>query len=497
MQAAAVHNATLDVLVIGAGFAGLCMGKRLRDAGIEDFLIVDKAPQVGGTWYWNSYPGAACDVMSHFYCFSFAPNPEWSRRYSPWNEIQAYAERCAERFGLGPHLQLEREVTEARFDEAAGLWRVHFADGMIMAARHLVDGTGGLHLPLIPDFPGKDRFQGPGWHSSLWRHDVDLVGKRVAVIGAAASAIQIVPQIARQAARVVLFQRTPNYVVPRDDSAYPGWLKAGFRHVPGLLRLYRLFLFLRYEWLVYPIVGSRRAGWQRRLFRRIARRYLERSITDPQLREKLWPDYPIGCKRILISDDFYAALNRDNVQLETAGVHGITPAGIRTTDGHEHEVDVIVYATGFDTQDYFRGKHVTGQGGLPLSQAWADAPTAYEGIMVAGFPNYYLVTGPNSGVGSTSVIFMIEQAARFIVECIRTAGRARLIAPTAAAMQAYDEEVQAALQDTVWATGCRSWYKREDGRITALYPWNGMTWRRRHRRLRLADFEFTPVQRAA
>ncbi len=479
----------LDALVIGAGFAGICVGKFLRDARILDFRIIDKAPEVGGTWYWNSYPGAACDVLSHFYCFSFEPNPGWSRKYSPWREIREYAERCVDRFSLREHIELGKEVRMARFNDDSNLWEVELADGGLIRARHVIDGTGGLHVPRIPPIEGAGSFGGEQWHSSLWRHDVSLDGKEVAVIGSAASAVQIVPEIAAVAAKVTVYQRTPNYVIPRRDREFHAFEKWCFRYLPGCGRLYRLALFLRYEWLAYPIVRTRANTVQRRYAMRQFKKLLNRHVSDPEMRERLTPGYPMGCKRVLISDDYYAALNRDNVELVTSRIECITPSGVRTRDGAEHRADILVYATGFDTQGHHVDRRVTGPGGHRLSEAWSAAPVAYEGCMVAGFPNYYFVTGPNTGVGSTSVIFMIEQSARFILACIEAAGKRGLICPTRRAMQAYDEEIQSALAGTVWSTSCQSWYKTKEGRITALYPYNARTYRKRHKTLRPEHFE--------
>jgi cation diffusion facilitator CzcD-associated flavoprotein CzcO len=479
----------LDAVIIGAGFSGICLGKRLLEAGTTNFRITDKAPKPGGTWYWNSYPGAACDVQSHFYSFSFAPNPDWSRKYSPWNEIQAYAERCVDNCGLRSHFDSGKEVAQSRFVDTSGLWEVSFTDGSRVLSRHVIDGTGGLHVPLIPQFAGAESFRGESWHSSQWRHDVDLTGKRVAVIGSAASAVQIVPEIAKTADRVDLFQRTANWIIPRHDRAYHGWEKWVFRHIPLVNRLYRLFLFLRYDWLAYPIVKTGQDNLARRWASSQFRRLLNKSVKDPELRARLTPDFPLGCKRILISDEFFTALTRENVTLITEGIERFTPTGVRTADGVEHPADIIVYATGFDTQGHHLEDRIVGPGGRSLREAWAEAPMAYEGCMVAGFPNYHFVTGPNTGVGSTSIIFMIEQAANMIINCIQAAGQNGLIAPTAEAMQAYDDEIQQALAGTVWATSCQSWYKRADGRITILYPYNAQTYRRRHKKLRREDFE--------
>jgi cation diffusion facilitator CzcD-associated flavoprotein CzcO len=483
------YDHTLDALVIGSGFAGICVGKRLLDAGIRNFRIVDKAPKVGGTWYWNSYPGAACDVMSHFYSFSFEPNPDWSRKYSPWNEIQAYSEHCVDSYGLRPFIEPQMAVELSRFDDETGLWEVTFTDGTQTQTRHVIDGTGGLHVPMIPNIPGAESFEGEQWHSSLWRHDVDLSNRRIAVIGSAASAVQIVPEIAITAARVNLFQRTANYVIPRYDRSYHGFEKWCFRYLPFYGKLYRLALFLRYDWLAYPIVKTSTENIQRRYAKWLFRKLLKKSIPDRVLRAKLTPDYPMGCKRILISDNFYSALTRENVSLITEGIERITPRGVKTIDGKEHPADVLVFATGFDTQGHHIDQRIVGPNGRSLSEAWSDTPVAYEGCMVAGFPNYHFVTGPNTGVGSTSVIFMIEQSANMIINCIQAAGEDGLIAPKKEAMEAYDAEIQTALAETVWAASCSSWYKRDDGRITILYPYNAQTFRRRHKTLRADHFE--------
>jgi len=325
----------------------------------------------------------------------------------------------------------------------------------------------------------------------LWRHDIDLAGKKVAVIGSAASAVQIVPEIAKTAARIHLFQRTANYLIPRGDRNYTAFEKWCFRYLPLYGKIYRLALFLRYDWFAYPIVKTSASNIQRRYALGQFRRLLRKSVSDPELRAKLTPDYPIGCKRILISDTFFSTLTRDNVNLVTESIDRITPRGVRTVDDQEHEADFLIYATGFDTQGHHTEERVIGPDGRTLSEAWAEAPVAYQGNMVAGFPNYYFVTGPNTGVGSTSVIFMIEQSANLIINCIKAAGKQGRIEPKTEAMQAYDAEIQAALAKTVWATSCSSWYKREDGHITILYPYNAQAYRRGHKKIRLEDFHLS------
>ena len=477
------------MLVVGAGFSGICAGKKLLDAGIHDFRIVEKSGGVGGTWWDNTYPGAACDVASHLYCFSFALNPDWSRTYSPRPEIQAYLEQCVERFGLQRHLRTRKELLELRFLDDAGLWRARFGDGEERDARHVILGNGGLHVPKLPDIPGIPDFRGRWMHSARWQKGFNLNGLRVAIVGSAASAIQILPAIAHRVARVSLFQRTPNYILPRNDRAYSPRQKWMFRHVPGALRLYRLGIFLRMDFLLYPL--TREHSGLRARARRMMLSFMRREVQDAALHPRLTPDYEISCKRILISDDFFASLNRPNVELVTEPLDRVEESGIRTGDGRLHEVDLIVYATGFDLEGHLRGLPITGPGGETLAERWADIPTAYNGCCVPGMPNLYFVTGPNTGVGTTSLVFMIEQEIGFIVRCIRAAGRSRLISVTADACARYNALLQAALQKTVWASGCKSWYRRQDGRITTLYPWNALRFRRQMRKLDLDDFART------
>ena len=477
----------LDVLVVGAGFAGICAGKKLLDAGITDFLIVEKSGGIGGTWWENTYPGAACDVASHLYCFSFAPNPDWSRKYSPRPEIQAYLERCVDRFGLRRHLRHRRELVRLEFQDEQGVWRAHFKDGEQRDARHIILGNGGLHLPKLPDIPGIETFAGRWMHSASWKKGFNLNGLRVAIVGSAASAIQILPAIAPRVAQATLFQRTPNYILPREDKAYPEWQKRIFRYLPGALRLYRLGIFLRMDLLLYPI--TRAESGLRSKARRMMLSFMRRQVADSALHPKLTPVYEMGCKRIRISDDFFASLNRPNVELVTEGISSVEETGIRTRDGRLHEADLIVYATGFDLEGHMLGVDIKGPGGRSLAAQWADLPTAYNGCCVPGMPNLYLVTGPNTGVGTTSIVFMIEQEVGFILRCIRTAGRQALMQVKEPACAAYNSELQAALQQTVWASGCKTWYRRDDGRISTLYPWSAMRFRRQLRRLSLADFD--------
>ncbi len=482
----------LDVLVVGAGFAGICAGKKLLDAGIEEFLIVEKSAGIGGTWWENTYPGAACDVASHLYCFSFAPNPDWSRKFSPRQEIQAYLERCADNFGLRRHLRHRRELRRLEFLEDRSLWRAHFSDGEELLARHVILGNGGLHVPKLPEVDGIQSFGGRWMHSALWQKGFNLNGLRMAIVGSAASAIQILPAVAPRVASATLFQRTPNYILPREDREYSQRQKWVFRYVPGALRLYRLGIFLRMDMLLYPI--TREKSGLRDRARRMMLSFMRRQVKDRSLHPKLTPHYEMGCKRILISDDFFASLNRPNVELVTDRISHVEERGIRTSDGRLHEVDLIVYATGFDLEGHMRGVEITGPGGRSLSEQWADLPTAYNGCCVPGMPNLYMVTGPNTGVGTTSIVFMIEQEVRFILRCIRFAGRRKLLTVTDEACNRYNERLQSALQHTVWSSGCQSWYRREDGKISTLYPWSAMHFWRQLRFLRRSDFKATIIK---
>lgn len=476
----------LDVAVVGAGFSGICAGVKLREAGIYDFRIFEKSPGIGGTWWENTYPGAACDVASHFYCFSFEPNPDWTRKYSPRPEIQTYLAHCVEKYQLHTHLRNGMRLLKLHFDDARKLWTLHFDNGEVVEAHHVILGTGGLHLPMLPQIPGIERFQGRWMHSAQWQKGFNLNGLRVALVGSAASAIQILPAIAARVARVEMFQRTPNYIVPRLDRAYSAREKWAFRHIPGLRKLYRLFLFLRMELLLFPITREHSA--LRRRATRMALDFMRSQVKDPALHAALTPDYQMGCKRILIADDFYAALNRDNVALVTTPIAAIEEQGVRTADGTLHEADLIIYATGFDLERHLHGFEVIGPEGRSLDAQWADIAEAYNGCCVPGFPNLWFTTGPNTGVGTTSVVFMIEQEVRYILDCIRTAGRERLMSVSERATRTYNDAIQAALQHTVWASGCKSWYRRADGRIVTLYPWSALRFRRQLARRVEDDF---------
>jgi cation diffusion facilitator CzcD-associated flavoprotein CzcO len=475
------------VIIIGTGFSGLAMAILLKKAGFHDFTVLEKAGDVGGTWRENTYPGAACDVPSLLYSFSFEPNPGWSRSFSPQREILEYLRATARKYGIMPHIQLHAEVDGAVFDEATGTWTVHTKDGVSRRARALVLGNGALHLPSLPSLPGRESFAGESFHSARWDHGHDLAGKRVAVIGTGASTIQIVPAIAPVAGKLQVFQRTPPWIVPRMDRPFTAEEQATFARAPWIQRARRAAIYWQYEARVLGFTVDKRLL---KLAETLAKKHLRSQIKDPALRAALTPSYSMGCKRILLSDDYYPALTRPNVDLVTTSITGIEPGGVRTSDGALHEADVIVYGTGFNVADYLTPIQLTGVGGRDLATTWRSSPEAYLGITVAGFPNLYLLMGPNTGLGHNSMIFMIEAQARYALQCIQALRDRRLISLDVRAdtQSSFNTELQARFANTVWQTGCKSWYLTETGRNASLWP--GATWDywRRTRKVELEDF---------
>jgi cation diffusion facilitator CzcD-associated flavoprotein CzcO len=465
----------LRVVIVGAGAAGIAAAARLLEQGVRDVTVLERGERVGGTWRDNTYPGAACDVPSHLYSLSFAPNPRWSRRYSPQAEILAYLEGVAAARGVLPLVRFGVAVESARWDEDAGAWRVlgRHGDAQVeYEAEVLVSGCGQLSRPSIPDLPGRETFAGPSFHSARWEASVALRGRRVAVIGSAASAVQIVPAIAPEVAHLDVYQRTPNWIVPREDRAYTELEKAAFARAPFLHRAYRLAIYLGYE---VRIAGFLQLPGAYPWGERLARRHLEAQVRDPLLRAKLTPDYPIGCKRILTSDDYYPALQRANVSLETAPIERIAREGVVTRDGVLHPADVLVWATGFASTEFLAPMAIVGRDGRRLADAWSNGAEAYLGLMVSGFPNLFLLYGPNTNLGHNSILFMIESQVRYLTACVRAlrAGGVRSFDVRPEAMRAFNERLQRDLGRTVWSRDCGSWYKDARGKITN--NWSGST----------------------
>jgi len=459
------------VVVIGAGFGGLGVAQALRRVGVHDITILERADDVGGVWRDNTYPGAACDVPTPLYSWSWAPNPEWGRRYGPQPEILDYLRRAAREAGLLDLVRTGTEVKAAEYDASRGCWRVTTGAGDTLEADLVVSAVGQLSNPVVPDIPGADTFAGPAFHSAQWRHDVDLTGKRVAVVGTGASAIQFVPGIVDRVGSLTVFQRSAPYVVPKPDQAYGPRHHALFRRLPWTQLAERRSVF----WLTERLNGALGGGspLSRPLLagvRGAFRVQLRRQVRDPELRRKLIPDYPIGCKRLLFSNDWYPALDRDHVDVVTERVTGIEPTGLRTADGHLHEADVIIWGTGFAATEFLAGIEVRGADGADLHERWADGARAHLGLTVPGFPNLFCIYGPNTNLGGSSIIAMMEAQAGWIAQVARRIadGGARRVAVRAEAADAYDREMQGRLSRSAWA-GCTSWY-RDGARITTNWP---------------------------
>jgi len=457
------------VAIIGAGISGVCLGIELKKAGIDSFTIFEKSEGVGGTWRDNSYPGAACDVPSFLYSFSFEPKTDWSRKFSPQAEILAYLDHCTDKYGLRPHCRFNTEIAAVRFDADAGIWRIRTAAGEEHRANVLVSGVGQLNQPAYPDLPGRDEFAGTTFHSARWNHDHDLTGQTVAVIGNGASAIQIVPQIAPRTKQLYIFQRSANWMIPRMDRAYTEREQRRFARLPLLARLYRAYIWAQLEARWPAFSKESRLGFKLETF---ATEEMARQIADPNLRQILTPDYPVGCKRILISDDYYPALTRDNVAVVTSHITRVTKDGIVTADGRERAVDTIIYATGFRASDFLAPMDIHGVGNRTLNEVWKEGAEAYLGMTLPGFPNFFMLYGPNTNLGHNSIIMMIECQVRYIMQCLRALRERDLewldVRPEV--MTRYNRAVQHSLKQSVWDTGCGSWYKTAAGKITNNWP---------------------------
>ncbi len=455
----------VDTAILGAGFSGLGAAIRLDQAGRRDLLVLEGSDAVGGTWRDNAYPGAACDVRSHLYSFSFAQNPDWSRRYAPQDEIRRYLEACVDRFGLRDRIRLGTWVERARWDGA--LWQLALAGGDTISARVLIAGIGPLRIPRYPSFPGQERFAGPSMHSARWDQGVDLAGKRVGVVGTGASAIQIVPELAKVARSVHVHQRTPSWVIPRDDAPIPAAERALLR-IPGALEGHRFRLWIAHERRYLMHFGAHHHRFAR-LTEAYARGYLRWKARDPALRAALTPDDRIGCKRILLSDDWYDTLVQPHVHVETRPIRAVEPEGLRLDDGSLEPLDVLVYCTGFQVDRPLGSLTVTGRDGRDLATWWGDRPRAHLGITVPGFPNLFLLLGPNTALGHSSVLIMLEGQLTYLLDGWRHIERQGPLEVREEALRRWLEEVDARTGRRVWASGCDSWYLA-GGRNIALWP---------------------------
>ncbi|MET9336363.1 NAD(P)/FAD-dependent oxidoreductase [Nonomuraea sp. NPDC003804] len=461
----------MRVAIIGAGFGGLCMAIRLEQAGIGSYTVFEKADGLGGTWRDNTYPGAGCDIPSQLYSYSFEKDSSWTRRYPGQPEILAYLDRCADKYGVRPKIRFGAEVVAADFDGRR--WRVTTGEGS-EEFDVVVSCVGQLTRPAYPPIPGRESFAGVAFHSARWNHDHDLTGRRVAVIGNGSSAAQFIPRIQPLAARLDVFQRTPNWVIPKPDATFGPAARLALRLVPGLRRAYREWIYRYAEGTLYPALAR---GWSAGLLRKRALGHLHAQVADPVLRAKLTPRFPVGCKRVVIDSAFYPALTRPNVEVVTDPIVRVTPEGVQTTEG-VRAADTIIYATGFRTTEFLQPIAFTGLGGVSLADQWKDGAEAYLGIAVPNFPNLFLVYGPNTNLGHNSIVFMIECQVRHVMACLPYLERNGPMEVRPEAMAAWRRQLAAAMERMVWGGGCRSWYKTADGRVVNNWPGRAGLYRR-------------------
>ncbi len=509
-----------QILIIGTGFAGLGMAIELRKAGIEDFVILEKAEDVGGTWRDNHYPGCACDVQSHLYSFSFEANPNWSRMFPPQPEIWDYLRHCTKKYDLYPKIRFNQQVVGARFNETSGLWDIKVCDGNAVAdymhkrglkpgeplnladpamptirnmtARVIVSGMGGLSVPAYPKIKGLENFEGTTFHSQDWQHDYDFSGKRVAVIGTGASAIQFVPQIQPKLARLDLYQRTPPWIVPKPDRKITRLERWLFRHLPFTQRLFRGAIYSMLEFRAFAFVVHPRLM---HLLKQIAKLHIRKQIKDPVLRKKVTPDYMLGCKRVLISDDYYPALAQANVEVITTGIREVRAHSIVTEDGHERVVDCLIYGTGFHATDPLPRGAIFGRRGQDILDAWKEGPEAFRGTTISGFPNLFMLAGPNTGLGHSSMVYMIESQIRYVLDAIQLMRKQGLksVDVQAEVQAEYNEKLQQDLKRSIWSIGgCRSWYLLPNGKNVTLWPRFTWQFRRQLRRFDPASYRLEP-----
>lgn len=493
---AKIYNSTtqVGVLIIGAGFGGLCMGIKLKEQGNDNFLILEKGHDVGGTWRDNNYPGCACDVQSHMYSYSFETKPDWTRRYAPWNEIQQYILDTTEKYNIRPYCRFGQEVDSAVFDEKRGTWSVTTKKGDRFICQHVVLASGPLHVPNTPNIKGLDKFEGKIFHSAQWEHDYDLSNKNVVSIGTGGSAIQYCPEIAPKVKQLYVMQRSPAWVIPRDERRYSGIEKSLFDKIPLLRTAHRYRLYWTNESRVWPIFNPPLA----KAAQKLAQAFIKLQVKDKAVAQKLTPDYVLGCKRILISNKYYPMFNRQNVELVTDGIKEVKANSVVTSDGVERPADCIILGTGFvvDPRIYMKDFEVRGIGGRRLQDDWKDNVECYLGTSAPGYPNLWQLVGPNAGLGHNSIIFMIESQVHYILEALKTLDRKKKnfmdVKPEVS--REFNDKLQEKIKTTVWGTGCQSWYTDAQGRNFTLWPKS--TWRfwLETRRLNPGDYNFYATQ---
>ncbi|BCZ21426.1 NAD(P)/FAD-dependent oxidoreductase [Mycobacterium senriense] len=480
----------ISIGIIGAGPGGLALGIMLSRAGFDRFTIFDREDGVGGTWRINTYPGLACDVNSHLYSYSFDLNADWSRLWSGQPEILDYFQRCADKYGLRPHLRLRTEITAAQWDPDSQLWCLTTASGDQHHFNVVVSAVGLFTRPLLPDLTEEEPFTGTVMHSSRWDHSIPLEGKRIAVLGTGSTASQLIPELAKVADKVYSVQRSPTWILPKPDRHYTRRERWLFAHLPFAKRLYRARLWLRSESNIAVIEHGSEKTEQ---FKAVALGLLEKTVDDEELRNKLTPEHPMGCKRLVFSSAYLAALTRPNVEVVTSPARALRSRSLRTDDGTEHEVDLVVCATGYAAADYLAELDVSGEGGLTLREAWQDGAHAYLGMAVPGFPNFFMLYGPNTNVGSNSVIFILEAQARYIVRALKYLRRrgGRYVAVRPAALAGFVAKIDRWMVGTVWTTQCSNYFRAPNGRVVTQWPRSARAFWSMTRRFTPADFCFT------
>ena len=482
-------NKTYDQLIIGAGFAGLCTAIKLKEQRENNFLILERNNQLGGTWYDNHYPGAACDVESHLYSYSFEPNPNWSRQFSPQQEILKYMEHCAAKYNLTKHFQFNTNINNATFDEATGTWKVETASGKIFIAKAIISCSGGLSQPSFPNIKGIDSFKGKMFHTAQWDKRFDLKGKTVAVIGTGASAVQIVPAIIDEVTKLYLFQRTPPWILPKPDKEISSLRKWLYNNLPFTQHIYRRRLYWQHELMA---LGFIKHPGILKLASKLALRFLKQSVPDETLRAKLTPNYVMGCKRVLISNEYYPAVVKNNAEVIIDAIEEINATGVVTNNGQQRNVEAIIIATGFQAAEEVSRFTVKGRNGIDLNEAWREGAEAYLGTTVAGFPNMFLVVGPNTGLGHSSMLLMIEAQVNLIMESLKTMkqNKVKFIDLKQNVQQQYNSEIQEKLSHTVWQNGgCVSWYQMKNGKNVTLWPGFTFTFMKRTKKFEEEKYE--------
>ncbi len=474
-----MSNTTHSCIIVGTGFSGIAMAVKLKEKGIEDFIILEKADDVGGTWRENTYPGAECDIPSALYSYSFEPYPEWEYKWSMQPQILEYIKYVARKREIYQHVHFGEELVAADWQEKEGSWKVQTKGGKTYHGKMFVSAIGQLHHPSIPNFEGKDTFAGPSFHSAKWNHAISLEGKTVGVIGNAASAVQFIPEIAKTAGKVKVFQRSANWMLPKQDRAYKGWEKNLVRRFPILLKMYRLKIWLLGGGLFLLMKNGN--DFIRKLYQKQTISYIKKHIKDRETIQHLTPDYPMGAKRILFSDTYYPALALPSVKLIPGGVQAVTSNGVVAGDGTAHDVDVLIYSTGFKTNPFLLGLDIRGKEEISIKQVWKDGPTNYLGMTVANFPNLFMMYGPNTNLGHNSIILMSEAQAEYIAQCVQAIKQNKLktMEVSAETMEAYHQSTQKRLSEMIWARVEDSWYKSANGNIPNNYPGRTMEYMRK------------------